>query len=46
MRGVGKMKELLLLGVILLVCVGVYVAISGLYRFLDKVRKDKMKDME
>lgn len=40
------MKELLLLGVILLICVGVYVAIDGLYKFLDKVRKDKMKRMD
>ncbi len=40
------MKELLLLGVILLFCVGVYFAIDGLYKFLDKVRKDKVNRME
>ena len=46
MRGGEKMKELLLLGVILLFCVGVYFAIDGLYKFLDKVRKDKINRME
>ena len=40
------MKELRLLGVILLLCVGVYFAIGGLYKFLDKVRKEKIKRME
>lgn len=40
------MKELLLLGVILLFCVVVYFAIDGLYKFLDKVRKDKINRME
>lgn len=46
MGGGEKMKELLLLGVILLFCVGVYFAIDGLYKFLDKVRKDKINRME
>ena len=46
MREEEKMKELLLLGVILLFCVGVYFAIDGLYKFLDKVRKDKINRME
>ena len=40
------MKELLLLGVILLFWVGVYFATDGLYKFLDKVRKDKINRME
>ena len=40
------MKELLFVGGILLFCVGVYFAIGGLYKFLDKVRKEKIKRME
>lgn len=40
------MKELLLLGGILLFCVGVYFVIGGLYKFLDKVRKEKIKRMD
>lgn len=40
------MKELVLLVGILLFCVGVYYAIGGLYKFLDKVRKEKIKRMD